>query len=178
MKTTAVTVRCRIDAKCFRKFAMFDTFRLKKRGRLPLLFMLIMLVFSGICFFSGKPQSWLPGVLLLLIGLGMPAVYVGTFLSGVNKQAKQLGMKTPRAMYTVVLRPEGVNIRNDYKAEENVNLNWDQIWGAVRLRGDVYLYATQSRAFILPSGQAEPDDGALWALLKASLPANKLTDKR
>ena len=178
MKTNTVTVRCRIDQKCFRKFALFDTFRLKKRGKLPALFLLIMLAFSGVCFFSGKPQSWLPGVLLLLIGLGMPAVYVGTFLSGVNRQSKQLGLKTPRAMYTVVLKPEGVNIRNDYKAEENVNLSWDQVWGAVRYRDDVYLYATPSRAFILPKGQAEPDDGALWALLTQCLPQNKLTEKR
>lgn len=178
MKTTAVTVRCRIDEKCFRRFALFDTFYLKKRGRLPLFFLLIMAVFSGVCFFSGKPQSWLPGVLLLLIGLGMPAVYVGTFLSGVKKQSKQLGLKTPRAMYTVVLRPDGINIRNDYKAEENVNLTWDKVWGAVRRKGDVYLYATPNRAFILPKGQAEPDDDALWALLASCLPANKLTDKR
>ena len=178
MKTTTVTVRCRIDTKLFRHFALFDTFRLKKHGRLPLIFMLIMLLFSGICFFSGKPQSWLPGTLLLLIGLGMPAVYVGSFLSGVKKQADKLKLKTPRAMYTVTLSSEGVNIRNDFKAEENVNLPWDKVWGAVRVKGAVYLYATPARAFILPEGQAEPDDAMLWSLLGSCLPKNKLTDKR
>ena len=178
MKTNSVTVRCRIDKKTFLRFALFDTFRLKKHGRLPVLFFLIMLAFSLVCFFSGKSESGLLGGVLLLLGIGMPAVYVGSFLSGVKKQADKLKLDRPRPMYTLMLDPDGITVRNDYKAEENVSLSWDRVWGAVRVRGAVYLYATPARAFILPEGQSEPDDDALFRLLSSCLPKNKLTDKR
>lgn len=178
MKTVSVTVKCRIDKKTFRRFALFDAFRLKKRARLPLLFLLIMTVFSVICYVSGKNESWLIGSVLLLIGLGMPAVYFGSYISGVNKQADQLKMDKPRAMYTLQLSPDGVNIHNDLKAEENVSLPWDKVWGVVFVRDAVYFYAHPSRAFILPKGQAEPDDDALRRLITSCLPANKVTDKR
>ncbi|MDO5436430.1 MAG: hypothetical protein Q4G19_08685 [Clostridia bacterium] len=173
-----ITYHCRIDRKIFRRFAVFDTFILHKRWRLPAIFALIMTAFAIVCFLSGKQQSWLPGTILLVIGLGMPAVYAGTFLSQVNKKAAALKLDKPRAMYTVVLSSGDVNIHNDFKQEQNVVLPWEKVWGAVRVRDAVYLYAVPSRAFILPDGQADAPAGEVWAFLGECLPKDKLTVKK
>ena len=169
-----ITVRCRIDEKTFRDFAMFDTFRLRKRWRLPAGFLALMLVFAVVCFVSGKREGWLPGTILAVIGIGMPAVYIGSFLSQVKKKAAALKLKKPRAMYTLSLTDTDGTIHNDFKAEENVTLPWEKLWGAARVKGAIYLYATPQKAFILPDGQADAEDAAVYDYLKKHLPAGKM----
>lgn len=178
LNKNSVTVHCRIDEKTFRHFALFDTFRLKKHWRLPTIFAVIMVGFGVVCYCSGKPQSGLLGTVLTVIGLGMPAVYIGTFLSQVKKKAQALKLEKPRAMYTVVLEEENVNIHNDFRQESNVILPWDKVWGVVRVKNAIYLYATAARAFILPDGQADAEPDEIWQYLRDHLPPEKLTDKR
>lgn len=173
--TQEIRVHCRIDRKIFQRFALFDTFRLHKRWRLPVLFAGIMTVFALVCFLSGKDQSWLPGILLLCIGLGMPAVYLGTFLSQVRKKAAALKLEKPRAMYTVTLSDADVRIHNDFRQEEDVILPWEKLWGVIRVREAIYLYALPSRAFILPDGQADVPPEQLWAFIAKHLPEEKRT---
>ena len=177
MNTRKITVNVKLDEKTFRRFALFDAFAVGKRWRLPAGFAAILIVCGGVCLLSGKPQAGLLFAILTVIGLGMPAVYVGTYLWQVKKQSDAFGLKKPRAMYTVTLSPGGVTVHNDYKPEPEVTLAWDKIFGAVRVKGAIYLYAVRTRAFILPSGQADAADGELWALLTASLPANRISDR-
>ena len=178
MKSNAVTVRVRLEESMFRKFALFDTFVLGKRWKLPTYFALILVGFSLVCLFSGKDESWLVGGLLMLIGLGMPAVYVFTFLYQVKQKARLFGLKTPKAMYTVTLTGNNVNIHNDYKSEPEVTLSWDKLFGAVRVKDAIYLYAVRARAFILPDGQADAEPDEVWALIGRMLPPEKRSDKR
>ena len=105
-------------------------------------------------FAAGREQSALIGSVLLLVGLGLPAVYVGTYLSQLNAQAKKLRLDPPRPVYTLRLAQEGVTIQNDMKAEATVSLEWKNIHAAWRDKGCIYLYATPARAFLLPDGQA------------------------
>lgn len=177
-KKHTITIHSKIDKKIFTRFALFDTFILNKKWRLPVLFAGIMSVFSVICFLSSKKQSWLPGTLLLIIGIGMPAVYLGTFLSQVRKKAAALKMDKPRAMYTVTLSGTDINIHNDFKQEQNVVLPWEKVWGAVRVRDAVYLYAVRTRAFILPDGQGDANPSEVWAYMTDHLPPEKLTVRK
>ena len=75
----------------------------------------------------------------------------------------------------MTLTGNNVTIHNEYKSEADVTLPWEKIYGAVRVKEAVYLYAVRTRAFILPDGQS---DGDAWALLKSVLPQNKLIDRR
>lgn len=177
MKNDPITVRVRLDESLFRRFALFDAFILGKRWRLPAGFAAILLVCGVACLFSGKQQAWLMFALLAVIGIGMPAVYVGTYLHQVKKQSDAFGLKKPRAMYTVILSKENVTVRNDFKAEPEVTLAWDKIFGAVRVKGAIYLYAVRTRAFILPNGQSDAADGEVWAYLTSFLPANRVSDR-
>jgi len=168
MKKSVITVPVRMDYKTLRDFSLFDTFLLKKHWIRPAIFGGIFLVFAIICFAAtNKEQNWLLGTVMLLIGLGMPAVYVGMFLSGVKGQAKKL--KLPRRVYTLNFSSSGVHIANDLKPDEQVDLDWKKIPAAFRCKKAIYLYAAPTRAFILPDGQGDATSDELWAMMEKHL---------
>lgn len=177
MQREIITIHVKMDRQTFRRFALFDTFRLKKRWCKPALFCAILLVFAAVAFAAGREQSALIGSVLLLVGLGLPAVYVGTYLSQLNAQAKKLRLDPPRPVYTLRLAQEGVTIQNDMKAEATVSLEWKNIHAAWRDKGCIYLYATPARAFLLPDGQADATPPELWAFLAAHLAKERLHQK-
>lgn len=168
MNKSIITVPVLMDYKTLRKFSLFDTFILKKHWIRPAVFGAIFLVFAIICFgATGKEQNWLLGTVMLLIGLGMPAVYICTFLSGVKGQAKKL--KLPRKVYTLTFSHSGVHIVNDLKPDEQVDLDWKKIPAAFRRKNAIYLYAAPTRAFILPDGQGDESADALWDMMEKYL---------
>ena len=173
-----ITVHVKMDRKILRSFALFDTFLLRKRWIKPAIFGGAFLIFALICFLAtDKEQNTLLGTVMLLIGLGMPAVYVGMFLSGVKSQAKKLRLDPPRAVYTLTFSPENVKIHNDLKVEEDVTLPWDKIPAAFRVRNAVYLYAAPTRAFILPDGQADAPADELWRMIVEKLPKGRASTR-
>ena len=159
-----ITTRVRLDEKTFKRFSRFDMFRLRKRWRRPVIFALMLIAFAVVALLTGKAQAGLIAAVLLVVGLGLPLVYFGTFFSQVNMKAADLD--PPRAVYTVRLDYEGVRVTNDRKAEESVSLKWSQLAAAYRAKGCVYLYVNPARAFLLPDGQADVPDDALWAYLE------------
>ena len=103
MRTGTVTAHVRINAGIFRRFALFDAFRLKRRWVSPAVFCAVFLALSFLCMASGREQSGLIGTLLQVIGLGLPACYVLSFLVQVHDQCRRLGLKTLRPAYTLNL---------------------------------------------------------------------------
>lgn len=170
MKKSVITVPVRMDYRTLRKFSLFDTFLLKKHWIRPTVFGAVFLIFAIICFAAtGKEQNWLLGTIMLLIALGMPAVYVGMFLSQVKAQAKRLRLDPPRRVYTLTFSAGGVHITNDMKADEQADLEWKKIPAAFRRKDAIYLYAAPTRAFILPDGQADATQDELWAMMEKHL---------
>ena len=159
-----ITIPVRLDEKTFRRFSRFDALRLRKRWVRPVGFALILAAFAAVALLSRKPQAAMLAAVLLVVGLGLPLVYFGTFFSQVNMKAADLD--PPRAVYTVRLDYEGVRVTNDRKAEESVSLKWGQLAAAYRTKGCVYLYVNPARAFLLPDGQADVPDDALWTYLE------------
>ena len=150
MAQNEITVPVKLDAKTFKRFSRFDMLRLRKRWVRPVVFALILMAFAAV---------------LLVVGLGLPLVYFGTFFSQVNMQAENQGLDQPRRVYTVRLSWEGVDVTNDRKQGEHVALKWSQLSAAYRVKGCVYLYASPARAYLLPDGQASVSQDALWAFL-------------
>ena len=168
MKKQVITAAVHMDYKTLRRFSLFDTFILKKHWVKPALFGAAFLIFAIICFAAtGREQNWLLGAVMLLIGLGMPAVYVGMFLSQVKSQAKRL--KLPRRVYTLAFSSSGIHIANDLKPDEQVDLEWKKVPAAFRRRDAIYLYTAPARAFIIPDGQADASPDELWAMLEKHL---------
>ncbi|MBR1559158.1 MAG: hypothetical protein IJ646_02845 [Clostridia bacterium] len=158
-----ITVPVKLDAKTFRRFSFFDTFVLRKRWIRPAAFAAILFAFAAVALISRKPQSGLIAAVLLVVGLGLPLVYVGTFLSQVNLQAAKLD--PPRRVYTVGLTFDGVRVANDQRKEDAQFVKWADVPAAFRRKGCVYLYVAPARAYLIPDGQANTDDEAVWSYL-------------
>lgn len=180
MKSDTIVISSKIDDKLFTSFAFFDTIILQKRLRSPLIFAGIMGIFACICFsLHGRAeQAVLLGSVLLTIGLALPLVYFGTFYRSVQSQVDRMHLKKPQLVYTVYLDGEkdGVVIA-DPKANSTAFRSWEDIFGAYRVRGCIYLYVSPRQAFLLPDGQANVSDDELWAFLQKKLPADKLKNR-
>ena len=168
MSSNEIIIPVKLDARTFRRFSRFDALRLRKRWVRPAVFALILIAFAAVALLSGKAEAGMIAAVLLVVGLGLPLVYFGTFLSQVNVKAIEL--KPPRAVYTLRLGFEGVEVTNDRNRAERVSLKWSQLPAAYKAKGCVYLYASPARAYLLPDGQASVDDVALWAYLEKHMP--------
>ena len=165
MNRTEYTIPVKLDAKTFRRFSFFDTLRLRKRWVRPVVFALILIAFAVVALISRRPQSGMIAAVLLAVGLGLPLVYFGSFLSSVNMQVARYGLDRPRRVYTVVLNADGVRVTNDQKAEDPVQMPWKEVQAAFRAKGCIYLYVNAARAFLLPDGQGSAPAEEIWEYL-------------
>lgn len=167
MSEREIVIPVKLDAKTFRRFSRFDTFRLRKRWVRPLVFALILIAFAVVALVSRRPESGLIAAVLLVVGLGLPLVYIGTFLSQVNLQAERLN--PPKRVYTLRLGFDGLRAANDQRQEDAQFVKWQDVPAAFRVKGCVYLYVSAARAYLLPDGQASVPDDAVWDYLKEKL---------
>lgn len=162
----AVTVAANIDAKTFRRFALFDAFARQKRWRSPALFAAILAAFSAVCFAARgtRAQATLLGGVLLGVGLVLPLVWLGMFALSLRRSAKRLGLSAEKTQYTVALSPEKIHVSND---REEADFPWGAVHGAWRVKGCVYLYVSPTRAFLLPDGA---NTQRAWELIEQCAP--------
>lgn len=170
-KTISIPVK--LDEKTFRRFARFDMLILRKKWVRPAVFSAILIVFAVIALLTRKEQSGMIAAVLLAVGIGLPLVYIGTFLSQVNMHAVRAGLKPARSVYTLTLSEAGIRIENNQKKEASQDLSWSSACQAFRKKNCIYLYVTPQKAFLLPGGQASVPDEELWDFMKKHLGAEK-----
>lgn len=177
-KTRTVFINVKLDEKIFRDFSFFNTFTRPKRWARLGLFLFLMALFAVICFLM--EGGLLLGCVLLGVGIVVPAVYVGSFLLSVNKEAKKAGLSADRPVYTVELSraPDGIRVQSSTTAQ--MRFQWAECDSAWHRNGCTYLYAAPNRAFLLPDAQIKGKRGReeLWQLLAEMLPAEKLHDSK
>ena len=180
MNIKTITVHVRINSAIFRSFALFDTFRLRKKWKAPALFCAIFLCFAQICFMleNRAEQAAMIGTLLLIIGVALPAAYILFFLVQVHDQCKRLGLKTLRPAYTLNMTDTELRVINDMVSEPEGRFSWDSIHGVWRAANAFYLYVTPGRAFLLPDGQCALSAAQLWDYLLERAGSDKLHGKK
>ena len=173
MMPQEIVIPVKLGEKTFKRFARFDMFILRRHWRRPLIFSLVLTAFAIVALFARKEQSGLIAAVLLTVGLGLPIVYFGTFLSQVNMQAVRQRLDPPRPVYLVRLTEQGVEAENQQKKEEPLRLSWQETQQAFRVKGCIYLYVSPVKAFLLPDGQADASDAQVWDYLVRHMGANK-----
>ena len=153
-----IIIPVKLDERTFKKFAVFDMFILRKKWVRPVVFSLIMLGFAAVALLVRKEQSGMIAAVLLAVGLGLPLVYAGSFLSQVNMQAVRWKLKPARNVYTVTLRDAGIAVINNQKKEDPLETDWPSVQRAFLRKSCTYLYVTAAKAFLLPDGQANVSD--------------------
>lgn len=166
MNAEDILIPARIDRQTFRRFSLFDTFRLRKQWRRPLLFALMMSVFAGLCFAfrAQREGAALLGSVLLILGLGLPAAYFLSYFLSLRQQLRRMDPQEAKIAYTLRLGQDGIQV-NDGRQRQFYS--WDTIEMACRMEGCIYIYTGPCQAYLLPAGEREPE---VWALLEASLP--------
>lgn len=179
-KETVISVR--IDADAFRAFSVFDVFRRQRRWKSPALFAAILLAFAAVCLsqVGTRNGALLLAVVLMVLAVGVPAVYVGMFLRSVRQQSKKLGLEHPRLVYRIMLDEAGVSAASLAKQRgtgTETRWRWETLYGAWRVQGAIYLYVAENKAYILPDGQIPGNPDTTWTLCAEKL-AEKAHDVR
>ena len=173
LQYTDITVKTKLDEKTFKRFARFDALVLRKKWIRPAVFALILIAFAVAALLLRKEQSGMIAAVLLVIGIGLPLVWIGTFLSQVNVQAAKAKLKPARPVYTVTMLDSGIRITNDGKEEDPQEVDWASVWKAFRKKGCIYLYVTPAKAFLLPDKQADAPTHEVWDFLVRHLGAGR-----
>lgn len=167
-----------LTEEIFRRFTVFDIMRRKKKWFPSAIFAAILGVSAAICFTMHHVQgAILLGSVLLAVGLGLPAVYFGTFFSSLKKEVVKHGLKRPQHVYTLELTPKakGIAVSNE---KEHAEFEWKKVHHVYRDLLATYLFITPARGFILPHTCVEEGDDALWELIEKKIPAERRTDIR
>lgn len=168
-----MTVSVVLDEATFRRFTLFDLLCRRMVWRSPAIFAGILSSCACVCFVMHHVEgAVMLGCCLLLVGLGMPLVYFGSFFHSLKKQVAASDLQRPREVYRLTLtrEPEGISVEN---ATEQASYTWEQVHHAYRDKGAVYLFITAQRAFLLPDACAPEGPEALWELLCDMLPEEK-----
>ena len=169
-----ITVPCSVSGRVFQRFAWFDTLKVQKKANAPLLFAAILLVSAFICLSRGS-EGVLLFVVLSLVALVIPGGYFLTYWLSIRRQAKALDKLSGKVAYTLQLDAD--SLRDSAQKSKAEPFLWANVHHAWRTADCVYLYVTPRKAYLLPSGQADTDDDALWAFLQARL-GSRCTDRR
>lgn len=169
-------IEAKITPEAFREFSRFDTLTRQKRYKSPLLFLLIMAAFAGVCFtqVGRRSSAMLLGCVLLGVGLGLPAAYFLSFFLSVRNNARLLAQKKVAAAYTVILSSTGITIPLGGK---DLTYRWDSIFYVYRIRRSTCIYVEKDRAYMLPLQDPETE-AQIWTLICQALPAEKRFDRR
>lgn len=174
----AIDVHVHLDAATYRRFCRFDAFRRQRKWYPPVLVSMVLVTLSLAGLFGRLPLPESASGVLMGLGLAVPMVFFGLFFLQIEVQAARQDLKAAPALYSLHLEPDGIRVTNDRKQEAPVPLRWDECSAAFRRSDAVYLYVRGGHAFILPAGQADVPDEALWAFLQRQLGAERCADAR
>ena len=174
MKEISVTVPVSIDARIFRDFALFDGFFRQHRWRPLALFTGILLISAFVCFLmrNRAEQAAFLGIVLALIGTGLPVAYVLSFLSSIRHQSKKMRLTANRHAYTITLS-ESDGIAAEV-GKERLVYRWEDIFAIYHLRRATYLYVAANKAYLPPDAQVPGGAKLLWDLFEKSAPAGRI----
>ena len=166
-------IEVRLSEKEFFAFSRFDVLRRRKLWRAPVIFAVILGVSAGACFLMRHIRGAVAlGVVLLIVGVGIPAVYFLNFFLSLRRQARSQELGGGKYVYTLDLRDSGVAVDN---GREHADYPWDQVHHVYRGADASYLYITAQRAFLIPHGCVKDGADSLWKRIEAHIPAERRT---
>ena len=155
----------------FRRFAFFDAFVVQRKWRAPALFLILMALFSSVCFaMHHKEGAVFLGCVLLGVGLLLPAAYLLSFLLSVNKQCK--GISPKKIVYSLRFYEDYFDV---LKSKEKASYPWKKLFRAYRTKHGVYLYVQPRHAFIVSD---ETDLDAIWHEIRSHLRRDQIHERR
>lgn len=175
MDRTEIVIRCKMDGETFQKYALFDTFRRRKRWRSPAVFAAVFCMLAALCFIVQLRRGQFPilGWVLLVIGLCLPLVYLGNFYFSLRTKVKKMTKSGKTIDYIVALSQTDVTVT---RKEQKQSWPWNDIFGAYRLNDMICLYPNPQQAFLLLPERNARSYEAAWELIRSQLESDKFFD--
>ena len=168
-------VEVRLSEKDFFRFSVFDALRRGKRWRSPVIFAAILCVSALACFLVPQVRgASVLGVVLLVVGVGIPAAYFLSFFLSLRRKAREEGLAGGKYVYTLRLNNGDGGIVVD-NGREHADYRWDQVFHTYRDADATYLYITPQRAFLIPHGCVPGGADGLWELIGRRIPEDRRT---
>lgn len=154
-----------MQAETFRKFAWFNTMKLRKAWRNPFIFFLIFVISSILCFLQYPSDGAIMlGILLLIIGIGLPVLYLINFNRSISQEIKKHKLNHNPLVYTLTFTEEELQV---LAGDQRANYPWEILYRAYQKSDAIYLYVTPARGFILPYYASKISPENVWnALVK------------
>ena len=170
----SVILPVKLDGKVYTRFGWYDIFVLQKRWQRPALWAGLFTLSALVClgYQLAKGTGLALAIVLLVIGLGLPAVYLNSFRSLLRRQVKAGKMdQKPQYAYTLTFKEECLEALN---GNQKKTYAWDQLVGAWKRPDCIYLYHAPGRAYLLPQGTGGLTLDQLWEMVTRHLPPEKL----
>lgn len=159
----------------FLRFGCFDALYCRKVWRTPAVLAAIFSICAVICFLMPQRQgSVLLGIVLMTVGLGLPAVYFLSFYLSLRKQAVKEGLTETRHIYTIELCGSDNRIVVD-NGRERAAYPWSQVFHVWQTSTAAYLYITPQRAFLIPYTCVADRAECMWELIASKVPKERYT---
>ena len=173
-----IDISVRLDAKTFRRYCAFDTFRRQRRWYWPVLAAMLLITVSMAGLFGVVRLSESASGVLMGLGIAVPLVVFGLYAIQIEAQIAAQHLKQSPEVYRLQLSDQGVRVCGAQQNGAPVDLPWDKLWAAFRRPDCVYLYVNPERALILPDDQAGVTPQALWRFLQEHLGAERCVEKK
>lgn len=176
MARAPLTLQTHLTAQGFREFYLFDVLGRTRAWRRPVLFAGILCAAGAVCFaFQARQRGAAAlGLVLVVVGLGLPLAFFGSIRRFLSGQIQRLGLKdAPKAIATVTLAEDGIVVEG---GPEPLRYGWEDVVMAYRAPLAVYLYVGENQAHLLPHADAGGPE-VVWEILRDHLPPERMEDR-
>lgn len=163
-----MTIAVRLSESHYRQFLIFNVLKRQKLYTSPVIFASILTFSAIVCFLMHHIEgAVLLGSVLLVVGWGVPVVYLTTFFASLKKQVAMQKLNPPRLVYTLHFEEDSevFEISND---KERARYRWRDVFHAYYETDSIYLFITKDKAFLLPLALLDSTD-EVWNLIVANL---------
>ena len=172
----SIDIHVRLDPASFRRFCAFDSFRRQRRWFAPVMIAMVLITLAVGALLGLIPIGTGAAGVLMGLGIAVPMVIFGLYFIQIEAQIARQHLKEVPEVYALRLSDAGVRVTNPQQPDKPAELEWDKLWAAFRHRDCVYLYVSPDRALILPNGQADADDDAVWRLISRNMGERRCTE--
>lgn len=171
MDSTQITIQAFVDSNMYVSFALFDMLRIQKRWIRPAIFAAFFSCLSLLAFWrtSEVEGAALLGSVLLTVGIGLPAVYFGSFFLSVHRQKS--GYTGKEAVYSIRLNENGFAVT---KGKQSAEWKWDKVISVHRMKRCICIYTGKHQAFLIPLTNKNGTDSSVWALITSHVDSARI----
>ena len=170
-----------LGEKNFKDYIKFDVLTRQKKYKKPVSLFFALYMAATLCFAMQDTVdvAFVFGSIFIVAAVFIPTNFFRTLTNSMNEQTKKMKLSPPREVYTVHLSSRANGISYDYPEDKKIagEFYWKDALSAWKTRNAIYLYVSDTQAFLIPNNNPNLDYDGIWAFIKSNLPQDKLHEE-